>query len=308
MAKKQKDKDTKKKRGIIARIFRFLFVLVITVILLAAIAVGVMWVVMPNNMQAALYFLQYGRQDIEDKIEENDTRYDDVLGELGISWDSIYAEIDKQTSSQVDPDDSTDAPDIPEDPEIADTPEVTDKPDVPDNPDTPDVNDEKNEISTPGIGTPDSSVDDPVTPPPVIEQPGNDPVTEVTPPPSSETTQPTVDSATYVAKMYMLKTKFTGELAELEKKIKGEYASLPKEQRTPAARKEIAGRYIKTVLALESQCDAEVEAVLSELATVLEAAGKDTTIVETLRTAYKEEKSLKKAYYMDIYTNGLKKG
>ena len=58
----------------------------------------------------------------------------------------------------------------------------------------------------------------------------------------------------------------------------------------------LLGRYIKSVASLESQCDKDVEAVLSDLRTELEAQGKDTSIIETLRKAYNEEKSLKKAY------------
>ena len=69
----------------------------------------------------------------------------------------------------------------------------------------------------------------------------------------------------------------------------------------------IAGKYLKTVASLESQCDKDVESLLSDLRTELEAQGKDTSIIETLRKAYNEEKSLKKAYYLDVYTNGISK-
>lgn len=113
------------------------------------------------------------------------------------------------------------------------------------------------------------------------------------------------DTAASVAKLYIIKSNFVSQLSSIEKEITSAYVSLPKEQQTPASRKSIAGEYISTVADLELECDAQVEAILSELKAKLEAASKDTSVVETIRQAYENEKSLKKAYYMDIYMNGL---
>ena len=56
---------------------------------------------------------------------------------------------------------------------------------------------------------------------------------------------------------------------------------------------------------MELDCDAQVDAALDELRKTLTAQGKDTAVVETLRQAYENEKSLKKAYYLDVYMNGI---
>lgn len=111
--------------------------------------------------------------------------------------------------------------------------------------------------------------------------------------------------AACIAKLYVLKSRFTGELSVLEKTITETYEALPEEEQVPASRKSIAGQYIKQVAQMELDCDAQVDAALAELRKTLTAQGKDTAVVETLRQAYENEKSLKKAYYLDVYMNGI---
>ncbi len=111
--------------------------------------------------------------------------------------------------------------------------------------------------------------------------------------------------AACIAKLYVLKSNFTGQLTSMETEIINAYESLPKEEHTPASRKKIAGQYIKTVANLEVQCDAQVDSLLSELTEKLTAQGKDAAAVDTLRQSYENEKSLKKAYYLDVYMNGI---
>ena len=111
--------------------------------------------------------------------------------------------------------------------------------------------------------------------------------------------------AACIAKLYVLKSRFTGELSVLEKTITTTYEELPEEEQVPASRKSIAGQYIKQVAQMELDCDAQVDAALAELRKTLTAQGKDTAVVETLRQAYENEKSLKKAYYLDVYMNGI---
>lgn len=154
-------------------------------------------------------------------------------------------------------------------------------------------------------------------PDPVVEEEPTVETETVQPqkPVSSETTQPQTpaapqpvtsdDTAATIAKLYVVKSRFVGELTSLEGTIRSTYEALPKEQRVPASRKSIAGQYISVVANLEAQCDAEVDAILAELTTKLQQQGKDTSVVATLRSAYENEKSLKKAYYMDVYMNGI---
>lgn len=135
---------------------------------------------------------------------------------------------------------------------------------------------------------------------------------DTTPPEQNEQTNvpetkpvKTVDTASYIAKLYVVKSRFLSELTSIEKSIRNQYVSLPEEKQIPSERQRIAGQYIRTVAAMEVECDKEVDAILDELKAELTAAGMDTTMADNLLKAYNEEKSLKKAYYLDVYINGL---
>ena len=163
-------------------------------------------------------------------------------------------------------------------------------------PDKPIQNEEKE---------PEQNIDtQPEVPPASREEPT--PEIEVPVPEEPKIPEVTDDTAAIIAKMYIIKNKFMKLLENIEVDILNEYISYPKEERNPSLRKSIAGKHISTVASLEIQCDNEVEAVLTELKTKLSALGKDQTIIDTIRKAYADEKSLKKAYYMDIYLNGLR--
>lgn len=163
-------------------------------------------------------------------------------------------------------------------------------------PDKPIQNEEKE---------PEQNIDtQPEVPPASREEPT--PEIEVPVPEEPKIPEVTDDTAAIIAKMYIIKNKFMKLLENIEVDILNEYISYPKEERNPSLRKSIAGKHISTVASLEIQCDNEVEAVLAELKAKLSALGKDQTIIDTIRKAYADEKSLKKAYYMDIYLNGLR--
>jgi len=141
---------------------------------------------------------------------------------------------------------------------------------------------------------------------PPVSQEEPTPETEIPVPEEPNLPEVTDDTVAIIAKMYIIKNKFMKLLENIEDDILNEYISYPKEERNPSLRKSIAGKHISTVATLEIQCDNEVEEVLSELKTKLSALGKDQAIIDTIRKAYADEKSLKKAYYMDIYLNGLR--
>lgn len=107
--------------------------------------------------------------------------------------------------------------------------------------------------------------------------------------------------AEYVAKMYVIKSEFLGVLDEFEASIKSQYLALPKEQRTTATKAKIVSENMEYVSSLEAQCDARVDAVINELSALMKANGKDTALVDAIKTAYINEKELKKAYYVSLY-------
>ncbi len=100
--------------------------------------------------------------------------------------------------------------------------------------------------------------------------------------------------------LYSLKAYYLGQLGQLEAKVKSDYLSLPKEKRNLIGKKELVTKYMSTAVGLLNQCDAKVENILSELKADIEKLNGDTSIIKTIREAYKNEKNLKKAYYIKL--------
>ena len=100
--------------------------------------------------------------------------------------------------------------------------------------------------------------------------------------------------------LYSLKAYYLGQLGQLEATVKSDYLSLPKEKKNLIGKQELVTKYMGTALGLLNQCDARVEEMLAELKTDIEKLNGDTSIIETIREAYKNEKNLKKAYYIKL--------
>ena len=101
-------------------------------------------------------------------------------------------------------------------------------------------------------------------------------------------------------KMYELQAKYLGLLGELEARGMQALRAIPSDQRTVQKMMSVGMPFMQEGLALESQCDGEVENVLHHLKEELVAIGADYDIIETMRGAYYTEKRLKKAYYLSL--------
>lgn len=104
----------------------------------------------------------------------------------------------------------------------------------------------------------------------------------------------------YVSRLYSLQGSYIGKLDGLMGSAKAEYNALPEEERTRSKALSIASKYISRGYALEGSCDAQVNSILSSLESELTAINADTSIVSKIRSHYKSEKSIKKAYYMSL--------
>lgn len=104
-----------------------------------------------------------------------------------------------------------------------------------------------------------------------------------------------------IAKMYVLKAQYTSALEGLRSSIIAEYKALPKDKHTTASKEALGKKALGMAASLESSCDANVNAVISELKSILSAAGRDMSLVSSIQTAYNNEKQLKKAYYINMY-------
>ena len=97
-----------------------------------------------------------------------------------------------------------------------------------------------------------------------------------------------------------MKAYYLGQLGQLEAAVKSDYSALPENKRNIIGKKELVSKYMGRATSLMSQCDSRVESVLSELKSGLESYGADTSIIKRIRSAYENEKALKKAYYMSL--------
>lgn len=109
--------------------------------------------------------------------------------------------------------------------------------------------------------------------------------------------------AELVAKMYVLKSQYSGQVSGIVNSMKADYAKLPSSQQTAAAKSSIASSYMNRISALEAQCDAQVNTVVTELRKVLTSNGQDTSLAESILSAYAAEKENTKAYYVNKYSN-----
>lgn len=102
-----------------------------------------------------------------------------------------------------------------------------------------------------------------------------------------------------IAQMYVIKSSFESELDVLYGEAKEYYSQLVAEDKKNI-KSEMVKKFYSQATSLEGQCDQKVESVLSELSSVLESSGDDAKIVDKIRDMYHEEKSLKKAYYLNL--------
>ena len=285
-----------------------------------------------NNVKAAWIFLTGNSETIQKQISDNDASYSEAVKKIaeelsGTGLDLSRYTLDVLSSGEYSEEEmirilmgkETVAPSGTEN-TPSDDPDKADKPDKTENtadgkgetPQTPPAG-EKNEGGNGegnGSGKPAQTTDTPTaadTKSQTDSETKTDPAPGGTPAGEGTASEHAMSEevAACIAKLYVLKSRFTGELSVLEKTITTTYEELPEEEQVPASRKSIAGQYIKQVAQMELDCDAQVDAALAELRKTLTAQGKDTAVVETLRQAYENEKSLKKAYYLDVYMNGI---
>jgi hypothetical protein len=107
--------------------------------------------------------------------------------------------------------------------------------------------------------------------------------------------------AELVTKMYVLKAEYTGAINGVVASMKAEYSKLPREQQTTSSKAQIASGYIGKINAMEAQCDAQVNAIVSELRQILKNNGRDTVLADNILSAYATEKENTKAYYISTY-------
>ena len=103
----------------------------------------------------------------------------------------------------------------------------------------------------------------------------------------------------YAVKLYTLKATYLGEIGNLIDQAKADL-------KNGSGAKELMSNYLSKAASLESEADSKVDALLSELKGKLEAIGADTSVVDTMKSSYESEKTLKKSYYISLYNKKKK--
>ena len=109
--------------------------------------------------------------------------------------------------------------------------------------------------------------------------------------------------STGVSKMYALKVKYVSKLGEIERNVYKEYSNLPIEEQNESSKKNILMKNLNYIAEMEQKCDKEVAYTLSLLESELVKLNGDTEIIEILKKSYKNEKELKKSYYLSLYNS-----
>ena len=104
-----------------------------------------------------------------------------------------------------------------------------------------------------------------------------------------------------VAQLYVVKANFYAEFNNAWATQKALYLQLPKSERSRAKKASIVKSYMGEGLAMEQKYDAQVEAIITELKTLLTEAGRGTELADSIRAAYNQEKKAKKAQLINKY-------
>ena len=104
-----------------------------------------------------------------------------------------------------------------------------------------------------------------------------------------------------IAKVYVLKGKYNKLIADENYQAAADFYALPKDQQTKEKKYERGITFMRNVLKLQAECDGEMEKIFTEMTDILKRNNMTTELVDEIKRAYKEEKELKKAYFVNKY-------
>lgn len=104
-----------------------------------------------------------------------------------------------------------------------------------------------------------------------------------------------------IATMYVLRSTYVGKLEAIAQSAIDEYSA---GAHTEENRKQVVYDKLDQLTALEKECDDQVAQVVARLRELLKEAGRDDSLAKQVEQTYQEEKSLKKAAYLEKFQNG----
>lgn len=248
------------------------------VLLAVAIGVGALVVWQWNNISAALSFLRFSQEELEEKLAANDQVIKDAVA---ANPSVTIREVTEEERAALRDGTLTQeelAQSLLQKPESKPEPE----PEPEQSPKT-----EANPQAKPEQKPPETSEP--------AQQPQSEP--EVSTQPEQSESEQKVNEL--IAKVFVLREEFLIKLDDLMAQAKADYWALSPEERSGSKLMGMVSSYLAKGNALEKQCDAQIEAIATELSQIIREHGGDLTLPQTVYDTYIEEKSLKKAWYMN---------
>lgn len=250
------------------------------IVLAVAVCVGALCVWQRNNISAALSFIRFSQEELEEKLAQNDQAIKDAVNAI--------PDISIRDITQEEKDALRDGTLTQE--ELLDNllkPEQ--KPDT------------KQET---GENEPEKPVDIPKPEPTETEEPEQKPAQPSKPQP--EQSEYEKQLAAIIAEVYVLREEFLIKLEDLLEEAKALYKSLPAEERTKSKMVPLVADYMARGVNMEEQCDAKIAGILTRLEALLRENNGDPDLAQTVFDTYVNEKSIKKAWYMaELKEKGL---
>lgn len=105
----------------------------------------------------------------------------------------------------------------------------------------------------------------------------------------------------YMSELYRLQNEYTAKAESIIAQGASYYESIKEHPQDATARASTITKFTSVVRNLEKECDSKVEAVIKSIMDDLTSIGADTSIVESIRATYANEKRLKLSYYSNKY-------
>ena len=105
----------------------------------------------------------------------------------------------------------------------------------------------------------------------------------------------------YMSELYRLQNEYTAKAEATIAEGASYYESIKKHPQDAAARASTITKFTSVVRNLEKECDSKVESVIKNMTDDLASIGADTSIIQSVRVTYANEKQLKLSYYANKY-------
>lgn len=248
------------------------------VLLAAVLGIGGLVAWQWNNISAALSFVRFSQEELEEKLVDNDQVIKDAM--QANSSVTVRDVTDEERNALKDgtmtPEELAQSLLQKQENKPESEPEQPAKPQTPSQPKPEKKPEQKPEQST----TPQQPEQKPEEPAQPEQSEGEKKINEL------------------IAQVLVLREEFLIKLDNLMAQAKADYLALPPESRTSSNVMKMATGYMARGLAMEKECDARIKTITEQLTQVANEYGGDPTLAETVYNTYVEEKSLKKAWYM----------